>query len=813
MLARSWPGFLVGLGLLFTWVGAASPGRPLAVINPASFPGNSDTTIHWRLALGTTIDHLQTAAEKQSLFVGQAYRAVATTVAKKPTPQTLAEVSEKTVTALAPVNEAVAPERLHAAQAILVAVLRWLAEQGEDDRETRSHEANLQERLRDLRRRYLDSLLNQAADERSREHFLQVGEQLVEIYPGDRSLRTWLAERWAWHAGLLEKNGNLNAAHAALLQGDRWEPDSPAAQVLRERWLKEASKLAAQARAASDTTEAIRLWQRALAHWPAFPDGQDELLRLEKKYTILNVGVPSLPRLVSPALAASDSERWALDLVFERLLVPGLDASRGQVYEPQLAADLPRLTGNTFHFWLDPRARWCTGERVRVEDVLHIVKLQGRDPIWRELVKPPTAGEQALQIDFQLHKPYFDPLFPFTFPVLPRLYRGRLLSLTDVEFAREPVGSGPYYLQKKPLVEGDRLCVIFRVNSHYQRPPVPVIREVRFQVARDPVAEFQAPTSPLHLLLSISAEREALLRAAKLGEVVLPRPFRQQRVHFLAVNQRVGGVLASVDFRQALAAAIDRERLVDEEFRGRHPAYKKIAALGAGLGIAAGPLRQNGQDAHRPLDSLFPSGSWPAAGSQPLRFHPDKVLKHLGDVKIKRLLPGPIQLRLFYPNDDWRVASACRQIALQFEKLCRESGVAVQLRSEGRSPNQLREDLERRNYDLAYCHLDHETAGYWLWSLFHPDPESRGPGGSNFLGYDQDAQLVSHFRSLLLHRDFHKVKEQMQLIRGRLEEGMPVIPLWQLDLCLAHHRSLLLEPFEPMRPLASVSRWQIRKGG
>src|SRR5438067_12782159 len=75
---------------------------------------------------------------------------------------------------------------------------------------------------------------------------------------------------------------------------------------------------------------------------------------------VLVVGVGRLPDLMSPRYARTDSEKFALDLLFEGLLRPGADGAAGRVYEPALAQELPALIplGRAFSLtaatWADP---------------------------------------------------------------------------------------------------------------------------------------------------------------------------------------------------------------------------------------------------------------------------------------------------------------------------------------------------------------------------------------------------------------------------------------------------------------------------
>src|SRR5262249_9770408 len=144
-------------------------------------------------------------------------------------------------------------------------------------------------------------------------------------------------------------------------------------------------------------------------------------------------------------------------------------------------------------------------------------------------------------------------------------------------------------------------------------------------------------------------------------------------------------------------------------------------------------------------------------------------------------------------DDDPRVAQACKDIALQVGQL----GTELRIKPEGVPPRKLKEAVDRRDYQLAYYHLDYTSEVYWLWPLFDSGPEALRPGGSNFLGYS-DATLQTLFRSAMSYRDFDKVRALTHDIHAHLYEQMPLIPLWQLHTHLAVHPDLTTVHLDPL---------------
>ena len=179
-----------------------------------------------------------------------------------------------------------------------------------------------------------------------------------------------------------------------------------------------------------------------------------------------------------------------------------------------------------------------------------------------------------------------------------------------------------------------------------------------------------------------------------------------------------------------------------------------------------------------------------------------------------------IELTLKYPDDDPRVVTACRDIADHVTRLDAGKQFSLRLKLVPLPPRQLKEAVDRRDYDLAYYHQDYADESYWLWPLFDTRREALQPGGSNFpqpggsnfLGYKNDDHLEKLFRDAMAERDFARLRERTHAVHAHLYEMMPLIPLWQLDVHVAIHPSLglPLARLDPLRVFAGVEDWTLR---
>ncbi len=272
------------------------------------------------------------------------------------------------------------------------------------------------------------------------------------------------------------------------------------------------------------------------------------------------------------------------------------------------------------------------------------------------------------------------------------------------------------------------------------------------------------------MLLDLTPQEATGLRA-KAGAfgLRLPAPAAaNRRIYFLAVNHRKAA-LANPAFRRALAYAIDRDTLLDDNFRtGSEPKL------------------------HTPLNGPYPPQSWAC--------NPDLIQKN-GDkstidpfsvekAKTNLALAGKDgvhepELELKYPAGDAAVEKAMNELCKQVQ-----SNLHVTLKAKPLEPAELRHDVETTYaYDLAYYHYDFPDDVYWLGPLLDP---RGGPAGQNYLGYPREGSggLILLMRDISHSRDFPPVQKFTHILHDKfLNEEMPFIPLWQLDALVGRQQS------------------------
>lgn len=515
---------------------------------------------------------------------------------------------------------------------------------------------------------------------------------------------------------------------------------------------------------------------------------------------VLVVGVQSLPTYMSPAFARTESERYALDLLFEGLLRPGLDPANGQIYEPQLAREMPALTPRGREFTLTD-AVWSNGRPLTSSDIRSTL-----DKMRRRKQEPGAEAVNLIESDFAesqqkcrivLARGHIDPLSVMTFKILPDNQRD------DEAFAEKPIGSGPFVYQGRET-KGGREYAIFPANPAYgrrvERANQPRLKEVWMVVSRNPLADVRGGL--VHFVLTNHTGELATLKPdakpadqgprqtgkleVNIGTTGRVDTLSSRRIYFLAINHKVPflGGKAGLELRRILAHGIQRDAILDACFRA---------------GFA---------EHHQPLNGPFLPGSWPCSPSAGPLDDADLARAKVRDLKESGRL-GKLELQLKYPDGDPSVADACKMMAQQIADL--KCGVTLVPKAVPAS-DYYRQIVLENDYQLAYWRYDYSDDWFNLTGLF--DPAATGLGNRNFLGYQPPAIIQQLLARTQDRRDFSVVKRAMQQLHLALAEESPIIPLWHLDTHVLLSNALTTVPstsrINPLAPFTDIEQWSLR---
>jgi ABC-type oligopeptide transport system substrate-binding subunit len=533
--------------------------------------------------------------------------------------------------------------------------------------------------------------------------------------------------------------------------------------------LHEAEK--ANERTPPNIEQAQAFYTRAERLWRDHEGLRKFELRVQRPNTILRVGVSRLPELMSPSLAKTDNERRVVDLLFDSLLKPSRDERGLITYAPSLADAPPVVIPLGRGFYLARSATWSDGKPVQSADVRHTVDQIKKDKAgldsvrWKDFLKEGRFETNSRQVDLLFLRVGVDPLSATTFKIIPEG-----TAADSVEFAKKPVGNGPYALQGEgPQRIQGRPTLVFRARTNRA-----AIRFIHFVLTADPIKDFEQglidvalDVQPEHIAAWKKRQTDAaqngppgLLQKLKL-EVPLPTPLApNRRVYFLSINPETP-VLNTLEVRRALAKSIPREKLLGD--------------LRPDLG---------GQKLHRPLPNLFPPDTWPALEARATK-QGDLFDRDGAHSVLSKAITAPTTWKLKLPAGDPALRSAFESWKKDLEALAGPAKLTLELVETGPS-------------DLTYDWYDYPDDTFWLKPLL-----TRA-----HVNHRDINKCLDDARD---HREFSKIKALTGTVAKHLETEMLVIPLWQLDPLHLIHDSVKTGDVDPQHLFGSIERWTLNR--
>ena len=656
-------------------------------------------------------------------------------------------------------------------------------------------------------------------------------DQYLDRYKADKAIQeALLSARLMEAEAKVQSDSFAELETARLLLGDydsRFPGGpSPAAKAVRQALAKKAQEFLQRAtrEAPNNKTEARRILDAVQAIDPDNKDIRGLRQELKTAYPTLIVGARRLPERMSPALARFDSEKQAVELLFEGLLEPVPDEATGYALRPALAASRPTVGGGVRDVELVRNADWG-GDRGALDAVdVYATWLLNRQAsgtwaadanTWLDEPQPNPDDAGRIRLRFKLGHP--DPRLLLTQKLLPGNWlRANNVRADAVSFARQPVGTGPFRLAPdfKPRGPTDPAKdVVFVSNPAYARrpgrPAQPAIQEVRFVdlgAITDPVADFRA--GRLHVLTDVpTADLLKYTSENNLNNAVkVTTATTNLRVWGLAVNHRRPH-FHDPDLRRAISKAIDRELILNEVFRAGRT------------------------DFHAALAGPYPPGAWCAP--RPLGAAPPPLFDRSGAERLLTTALGaassPGSVSLLYPADDDQAKGACGRIAAMLQDAAKPSGKAFTVTPEPVPPRELLERVEQKQaFDLAYLPLDYPDPFFPLGLGSFLDPTAAQPGGRNVTGWRSaqagktpaDERLAVLLDEARRHQDPKKLTQLGEGIFTAANEAVPWVPLWQLDRHMVTSTAVRVRlpgKAEPVSPavldattlFSGVGRWSV----
>lgn len=528
--------------------------------------------------------------------------------------------------------------------------------------------------------------------------------------------------------------------------------------------------------AAEAKREAVELLKQAAEIWPSLPGLHDLRFRTDTQHPLLHCAYAELPRSLSPLDVYMPVERHAVSLVYEGLVRWVDDRHSGSHHRCQLARGrpIPLERGRAFHLpecvWSDSDARryfCCMDDVYGTYSLLTNAGRPGYSPAFSRLIEGVRdhvqPGPFALAI--RLRCDHWQPLSLMDAMILPKHHLPKAGSPEDFQkalrrLAQNPVGTGPYRLGDRGP---DKLQFVANPHYRYRRQlQLPKIKEIAFHRRSAIDARNGVLAGDVHLAYGVRVRHLVELRESGARVVALRTP----SVWVLAPNYR-RATLRSRDLRLAIAYAVQREAILDRQFR----------------------LAGN-RDDHTAVSGPYPKDSW-AYNRDVRRFCRREAAEKAAERDLAgacarrakaELKTWPVTLRLAFPRGNPETESACMQIKTQVERATEGITLELQAVQAGAFYDKI---VRLGDFDLAYWRIDFPSPAFWLEPLLDQDPKAQRPGGPNFMGYTPDATLTDLFRKITGHKHFPHVQGWTHQIHEHVSRHAIVIPLWQLDTYLA----------------------------
>lgn len=282
----------------------------------------------------------------------------------------------------------------------------------------------------------------------------------------------------------------------------------------------------------------------------------------------LTEGIVGTPRFINPLLAVSDVDRDIINLIYSGLMRP--DNNGGLI--PDLAEKFEiSQDGLSYTFTLKPDLIWQDGKPLTTDDIIFTIQ-QAKD---QNLKSPKRANWEGVEIEkiddrlfrFVLKKPYAPFLENTIIGILPKHIWNNAISeqMSFSEFNIEPIGSGPYKIENiKRNSSGIITSCELSPNKNFalEKPHIKKITFRFYSSEKEILNAYQRGEINSISAISPKTTKEIAKNNSNLITPLLSRAFG------IFFNQNNAPVLSYKEVRQALNAAIDKKKIVEEVIHG-----------------------------------------------------------------------------------------------------------------------------------------------------------------------------------------------------------------------------------------------------
>lgn len=285
------------------------------------------------------------------------------------------------------------------------------------------------------------------------------------------------------------------------------------------------------------------------------------------------------PETLNPGLTTTNSTLDVSAKIFESLVWIDPDGSP----QPLLATDWQISEDNlTYTFDLREEVTWHDGEPFSADDVVWSLteglaqNARAQGVLGKiSSVEAPSDTQVVITLS-QPYAPFLQQMKVFDVPILPQhIFDGTDISSNPAN--QEPIGTGPFVFEERSAGSS----ITLTANPDYWDEGKPLLDEIIYQIVPDAATRSAGlETGEYDFVSSYYLPRADVETLQATEGVEVRTETSTPSVHFLQMNEQ-NELLADVEVRQALATAIDRERLVDQAMSGL--GIPGVGSFGAGF--------------------------------------------------------------------------------------------------------------------------------------------------------------------------------------------------------------------------------------
>lgn len=391
----------------------------------------------------------------------------------------------------------------------------------------------------------------------------------------------------------------------------------------------------------------------------------------------VTVALSSEPTTVNEYFSTRSADGWIANLVIENLLAVDPDGN----YVPELAAEVPTLEnggvsadGLVVTYRLKQGVLWSDGQPFTSADVkfTYDMVMNEANPVssrgtYEMVASIETPDEYTVVVTWS---EFFAPFLELFGGILPSHYFGGNSDISQSDFDRNPVGTGPFVVASWEA----STAITFERNENYREEGKPYLDQVIFRIVPSPdVATAQLQAGEIDLVMNLREDQIAFFQQENDPNAQLlisPSP-SVERVHF---NLAAPGtpadpsvphpILGDVLVRQALDMATPKQAIVEQ-------------LIGGGMADVAGSTLPIGWAAADP--PLTPTEFNPEAAGQLL----DQAGWTMGDGGVRQKDGQPLRLRIVSTPEQLRtlvmqlLAEQWGEIGVELEVSNQQSAVLL----------------------------------------------------------------------------------------------------------------------------------------